>query len=117
MAELAASLISIMSAGTKVTLVLAQLATDIGCAGKEARVIASEIRCLCTVPKTLLDTIEKVQSTSYYEHCASVTRDMADAGLELFSEILNVMEQLRAGTANPKTKLTTRLYWAAFQKP
>jgi len=94
MAGLAASIIGIVSAGTKVTLVLAQLAADIGSSGKEARMITSETRCLCTVLKTLPDTIEKVQSSNYYEYCASVTRDMTDAGLEMFSEILNVIEQL-----------------------
>jgi len=94
MAGLAASIIGIVSAATKVTLVLAQLAAEIGTAGKEARMIASEIRCLCTVLETLSDTIEKVQSSSYYEYCASVTRDMTDASLEMFSEILNVTKQL-----------------------
>jgi len=94
MAGLAASIIGIVSAGTKVTLVLAQLAADIGSAGKEARMITSGTRCLCTVLKTLPDTIEKVQSSNYYEYCASVTRDMTDASLEMFSEILNVTKQL-----------------------
>jgi hypothetical protein len=42
MAELAGSIIGIVSAGTKVALVLSQLAADVGSAGQEARMIGSD---------------------------------------------------------------------------
>jgi hypothetical protein len=72
MAELAASIIGIVSAGTKVTLVLSQLSADVGSAAKEARMIASEIRSFCAVVKTLGETLEKVQNSQYYAHCNEV---------------------------------------------
>lgn len=83
MAELAASIIGIVSAGTKVTLVLSQLSVDVGSAGKEARMIGNEIRSFCAVVKTLGETLEKVQSSQYYAHCAEMTKDMTDASLEI----------------------------------
>src|SRR4051812_36606885 len=95
MAELAASIISIVSAGTKVTLVLSQLAADVGSAGKEARIIGSEIRAFCAVVKTLGETLEKVQDSAYYAHCAEMTKDMTEASMEMFTEILDASESVR----------------------
>ncbi|KAF2119182.1 hypothetical protein BDV96DRAFT_372814 [Lophiotrema nucula] len=80
MAELAASVIGIVSAGTKVTLVLSQLAVDIGSAGREARMISNEIRSFCAVVKTLGETLEKVQSSSYCKHCLPTVASLVDRG-------------------------------------
>jgi hypothetical protein len=74
MAEIAASIIGIVSAGTKVTIVLIQLASDVGSAAKEARMIAGEIRSLCAVVKTLGEALEMVQGSRYYVHCAEMTK-------------------------------------------
>jgi hypothetical protein len=51
MAELAGSIIGIVSAGTKVALVLSQLASDVGSAGHEVRMIDGEVRSFCAVRK------------------------------------------------------------------
>ena len=69
MAELAASIIGIMSVGTKVTLVLSQVASDAGSAGKEARMISSEIQSFCLVVQTLEEALQQVQTSQYYAHC------------------------------------------------
>jgi hypothetical protein len=74
MTEFAASIIGIVSAGTKVSLVLYQLASDVGESAKEARMIAGEIRSFCSVVKTLGETLEKVQNSHYYAHCAEMTK-------------------------------------------
>jgi hypothetical protein len=118
MAELAASIIGIVSAGTKVALVLSQLANDIGSAGKEARMVATEIRGSCAVLTTLQDILKRVQTSVYYAHCADVTNDMTDTSLEMFGEILDVLDSLRSATEMPDGKLNVRrrLQWA-FQKP
>jgi hypothetical protein len=118
MAELAASIIGIVSAGTKVALVLSQLANDIGSAGKEARMVATEIRGSCAVLTTLQDILKRVQTSVYYAHCADVTNDMTDTSLEMFGEILDVLDSLRSATKMPDGKLNVRrrLQWA-FQKP
>lgn len=122
MAEFAASIIGIVSAGTKVTLVLSQLAADVGSAGKEARMIGSEIRSFCAVVKTLGDTLEQVQSSQYYAHCTELIKDMTDASLEMFTEILDASEKLRGMVKSKdrkdgKLNLVGRVQWAVFQKP
>jgi flagellar motor component MotA len=76
MAEFAASIIGIVSAGTKVTLVLTQLAADVGSAAKEARMIANEIKSFCAVVKTLGETLEKIENSQYYAHCAEMVRSI-----------------------------------------
>ncbi|KAH7089696.1 hypothetical protein FB567DRAFT_307885 [Paraphoma chrysanthemicola] len=122
MAELAGSIIGIVSAGTKVALVLSQLAADVGSAGQEARMIGSGIRSFCAVLKTLGNTLEKLQDSSYYTHCFEMVRDMTDASLEMFTEILNAVESLRHMTAGKDGKdgkfgLVGKLQWVVFQKP
>ncbi|KAF2471402.1 uncharacterized protein BDR25DRAFT_342663 [Lindgomyces ingoldianus] len=119
MAELAASIIGIVSAGTKVTLVLSQLAADVGSAGKEARMIGSEIRALCAVVKTLGETLEQVQDSAYYSHCAEMTKDMTEASMEMFTEILDASESVRGMSKGKDGKfgLVGKLQWVVFQKP
>src|ERR1051325_8387240 len=118
MADFAASLIGIVSAGTKVALVLSQLASDMGSAGKEARSIASEIKVFCAVLKTLHEVLERVKSSPYFEHCLDTTNDMTITSLEMFSEILKVIKSLQgmAKTQEGRFMLKSRFYWAAFQK-
>ncbi|KAF2878184.1 hypothetical protein BDV95DRAFT_589148 [Massariosphaeria phaeospora] len=122
MAELAGSIIGIVSAGTKVTLVLSQLAADVGSAGKEARMIRSEIRSFCAVVKTLGDTLKKIQDSPYYAHCAELIKDMTDTSLEMFTEILDAAESLSKITKGKdgkdgKFSIVDRVQWAVFQKP
>lgn len=69
MAELAGSIIGIVAASTKVAIVLSQLASDIGSAGQEARMIGSEIKTLCMILNTLKDAMERIPSSDYYAHC------------------------------------------------
>jgi hypothetical protein len=73
-AEFAASIVGIVSIGTRLSLTLYQLAADIGDAATEARIVAGEIRSLCSVVKTLSETLEKVQDSQYYAHCAEMTK-------------------------------------------
>jgi len=53
MADFAASIIGIVGAGTKAALVLTQVATGLESAGKEAQMIATEIRSSCKIFTTL----------------------------------------------------------------
>jgi hypothetical protein len=122
MAELAASIIGIISAGTKVTLVLSQLASDIGSAGQEARMISSEIRTFCIILGTLKDTMEKIEGSSYYAHCFDMMRGMTDASANMFTEILDAAEALRdmiTGKDGRDGKFTfvSKVQWVIFQKP
>ncbi|KAF2688744.1 hypothetical protein K458DRAFT_428257 [Lentithecium fluviatile CBS 122367] len=122
MAELAGSIIGIVSAGTKVTLVLSQFAADVGSAGKEARMIGGEIRSFCAVIKTLGETLEKIQTSHYYGHCAELIEPMTQTSMEMFTEILDASESLKgiAKGKDPKDGklgLVGRVQWAVFQKP
>jgi hypothetical protein len=58
MADLAASVLGIVSAGTKITLILAQLASDVGSAGKEIKMVGSEIRSSLAVLKTHAEVLK-----------------------------------------------------------
>lgn len=122
MAELAASIIGIVSAGTKVALVLSQLAADIGSAGHEARMIGGEIRSFCAVLKTLGETLEKIETSPRYAGCSEMVKDMTDSSLQMFTEILNAVDQLKKMTTGREGKdgnfgLVERLQWAVFKKP
>jgi hypothetical protein len=122
MTELAGSIIGIVSAGTKVALVLSQLASDIGSAGQEARMISSEIRTFCTILNTLKDTMDKINNSNYYAHCSDMVQDMTTASVEMFTEVLNAAETLRSMTKGKdgrdgKFKLVSKIHWVVFQKP
>lgn len=122
MAELAGSIIGIVAAGTKVALVLSQLASDVGSAGQEARMISSEIRTFCTILSTLKDTMEKIQTSHYYAHCADMVRDMTNASLEMFTELLDAAESLKDMTVGKdgrdgKFSVISKVQWVIFQKP
>lgn len=119
MAEFAASIIGIVSVGTKIALVLSQLAAGMGSAGKEARSIAAEIRGLCAVLKTLHQALPKVETSPYFEHCLDLTDDMIDASQEMYSDILTVTTKLQniAKTQEGKFNIRSRVYWVTFHKP
>ena len=95
MAEFAASIIGIVSAGTKVALVLSQLSADVGSAGHEARMIGGEIRSFCSVLKTLGETIEQIETSPRYAHCSEMIKDMTEDSLQMFTEILNAVDKLK----------------------
>jgi hypothetical protein len=119
MAEFAASLIGIVSAGTKVALVLSQLANDLGSAGKEARTIANEIRWSCNILNTLKESLERVQKSAYYAHCTELTSEMMDVNVEMLAEVMDVVNSLKNFTERmPENKMKPlrRLQWV-FQKP
>jgi hypothetical protein len=119
MAEFAASIIGIVSAGVKVSLVLSQFSADVGLAGKEARMISNEIRSLCAVLQTLSETLEKVKTSPYYAHCLKYTNDMIPSSLDLFSELLAAARscQEMARGKDGKFGFVGRVQWVVFQKP
>lgn len=122
MAELAASILGIVSAGTKITLILAQLASDVGSAGKEIKMVGSEIRGSLAVLKTLAEVLKKIEESPYFAHCVEVTRDMTTASLEMFTEILDAARDLEDMVKGKEGKdgkvgIMSRFQWAIFQRP
>lgn len=126
MAEFAASIIAIVSAGTKVTLVLSKVGSELGSAGKEARMIASEIRSFCVVLKTLQKAVGQVERSPYYAQCRDVVADMTLASTEMFADVLDAAESVQKMTSG-STKNTPgkdesmsvrqRVNWVLFKKP
>jgi hypothetical protein len=116
---LASSIVGIVAAGAKVSLVLLQLASDVGSANNEARMIASEIKAFVVVIKTLVSTLEELQESDSYAHCSSKIKEMTDACVEMFTEMLNTAEEVRKITKPPDRKydIIWRLQWALYQKP
>ena len=122
MAEFARNIIGIVSAGTKVALVLSQLAADVGLAGHEARMIGGEIRSLCSVLRALGDAIETLERSPRYAHCSELISDMADDSLQMFTEVLDAVDKMRKMTSGREGRdgnfgLVERLQWAVFKKP
>lgn len=120
MNDLLARVIGLNSTGAKLALLLSQLASDMGSAGTEARTVASEIRCLCTVLKALREMVERVQSSPYYSHCGEVVNDMTDASLEMYSDILKATTEVESMTKSHqdgKAKLMIWFQWAVFHNP
>jgi hypothetical protein len=122
MAELAANIVGIISAGTKVALVLSQLASELGSAGHEMRMIGGEVRSFCAVLKTLGETLEKLHTSQYYNHCSDMIRDMTKASSEMYTEILDAVDSLRSMTGakdgrDSKFGIGRRMQWVVFHKP
>jgi hypothetical protein len=126
MAEFAASIIAIVSAGTKVTLVLSKVGSELGSAGKEARMIASEIRSFCSVLKTLEKSIGQVQTSAYYAQCKDIVADMTLASTEMFADVLDAAESVQKMTTgatkgasgkDDSMSVRQRVNWVLFKKP
>jgi hypothetical protein len=120
-----ASIGGIVSAGFKVSCALIQFGSGLGSAGREARLIAAEIQCSCTVLKTLQDTLGRVQQSPYYSHCAAVTNDMISACLAMYTEVLDVVEDIKRHTpvnmdvdgSKPRFGVRKKVNWVFLQKP
>lgn len=126
MADLVASLVGIVGAGTKVAMVLSQVAFEIGSAGKEAQIMAREIRSFCTIIRVLSQTMESLHSDmnwSNYSQCAETISDMTTASKEMFTEILGLIESIKKAAwgrsvspDSPKFNLASRIRWV-MNKP
>jgi hypothetical protein len=122
MADLAVSILGIVSTGTKITLILAQLASDVSSASKEIKMIGSEIRGSLTVLKTLAEVLKMVEESPYFAHCIEVTKDMIAASLQMFTEILDATKDLEDMVKGKEGKdgkvgIMSRFQWAIFQRP
>lgn len=126
MAELVASLIGIIGAGTKVAMVLSQVASEIGSAGKEPLIMAREIRSFCTIIRVLSQTMESVHSEmtwTNYSDCSETISDMMAVSKEMFTEILCLIASIQksslGGATLPnssKFNLASRIRWV-MNKP
>lgn len=126
MAELVASLIGIIGAGTKVAMVLSQLAIEIGSAGKEPLIMAREIRSFCAIVRALSQTMESIHAEmtwNNYSECSESISDMMIVSKEMFIEILGLIDSIRKSSftgstllGNSKFNLASRIKWV-MNKP
>ena len=118
MAELAASLIGIIEAGTKVAFLLSTLASNIGSAGKEAQVVAREIRSFCSIMRSLSQAVDQIKDGEYSSRCSELISEMTAVSQQMFTEILDLVENLRSVSDFSKTKLNLagRMKWV-LNKP
>ncbi|KAM5355116.1 hypothetical protein ACJ41O_001762 [Fusarium nematophilum] len=118
MAEFAASLIGIIAAGTKVAMVLSTTAGDVGSAGKEAQVMAREIRSFCTILRNVTQTIEIVENTDQMSHCSDLVSEMTAVSREMFSEILELVDCMQKSSSwgASRVNLAARVKWV-INKP
>lgn len=126
MAELVASLLGIIGAGTKVAMVLSQVAMEIGSAGKEPLIMAREIRSFCTIVRVLSQTMEGVHSEmtwNNYSDCSESISDMMVVSKEMFTEILGLIDSIQKSSfggatlpSNAKFNLVSRIRWV-MNKP
>jgi hypothetical protein len=116
MAELAASIVGLVSAGLKITIVLYQVGDELGSAGKEARIVAAEISTFCSVLKTLNTAIAKIEKSTYYGYCKEAVKDMTAASLRMYDEILDATEKLRKLASKASNRMRQRIGWVIFHK-
>lgn len=126
MADLVASLIGIIGAGTKVAMVLSQVASEIGSAGKEPQIMAREIRSFCTIIRVLSQTMDGVHSGmtwNNYSDCAETISDMMIVSREMFTEILSLVNNIQKSSFgasglpnNSRFNLASRIRWV-MNKP
>jgi hypothetical protein len=117
MAEVAATIVSLVSSGLKITIVLYQIGSQLGAAGKEAHRIATEISTFCTVLKTLSNILGKVEQSPYYANCKDVIYDMTAASVIMFDEILDAAEKVQKATLGGAKTVKGKLGWVFFQRP
>lgn len=126
MTELTASLMGMFGAGTKVAMVLSQIARDIGLDGKEPLIIAREIRSFCTIVRVLSQTMEGLHSKmawNNYADCSELISDMMVVSKEMFNEVLELIDTIRkssiSGASLPSSAkyiMGTTIRWV-LQKP
>jgi len=121
MAEIAiaASIIAVAGAGAKMSSILHQLASDIGSAGKDARMIGNEVSSFCSIMNVLGTTLARAETAKYSTRCADNTRTLHENYLDIFDEITKFVESLRSqlpGACAKRSKWRSRAK-CVFRKP
>ena len=111
MVEPAASIVGIVSAGVKITIVLFRISEELGTAGKEARLIASEISTFCAVLKTLHANLSKIESSPYFSSCRAAVADMTTASMRMYDEVLDAAEELQKIAAKGAVGVKGKVRW------
>jgi hypothetical protein len=94
MAELAASIIGIISVGTKVTLVIFEIASDLGSAGEDVQWLGTEISVFCAVLEDLKSTLEQAQSSGFSLTSLKNMGIILDHCKAILERIQNVLDKI-----------------------
>ncbi|KAG4433607.1 hypothetical protein IFR05_010910 [Cadophora sp. M221] len=114
MAEFAASVLSIISVGTKVTLVLFQVAADLGSAGEDVRWLGTEISVFCAVLNDLNTILERAKKSGFSLDSLKSVGAIVDHCKEILERIQMVVDKL-TGEVRPdgesKVTYVARAKW------
>ena len=102
MAEVGAitSIIGIVGAGAKLSLLLLDFASSIGSAGAEVRSIGTEISLFCCVLKQLERTLTQAKNRCYSTSAIETTRDILDRCRVIFKDLQIIFEEIQGNKAH-----------------
>jgi hypothetical protein len=110
-----ASIIGVVGAGAKLSIVLFDFASTVGLAGKEVRQIGIEISLFCSVLKQLQSTLAKAKAFRYSLGAIETIQEILDRCQEVFKEIEGIINGLRKRGGERSTEaapdLVARVKW------
>lgn len=116
MAELGAvaSLIGIIGAGAKLSLLLFDFGSSIGSAGSQVRSIGTEISLFCAVLKQLERTLAKAKDRRYSISAIETTHEILEQCQVVFNELQTIFDSLKKSklsSGETSMDLLGRLKW------
>jgi hypothetical protein len=66
--------------------------------------IGGEIRSFCAVLKTLGEMMEYLKTSPHYAHCSEMNKHMTAVSMQMFTEILDVVNGLKKLTKERDSK-------------
>jgi predicted glycosyl hydrolase (DUF1957 family) len=89
------SIIGVVGAGAKLSILLFEFASTVGSAGQEVRQIGIEISLFCSVLKQLQSTLSNAKACRYSLSALEATQEILDRCQEIFKEIDAIVVSLR----------------------
>jgi hypothetical protein len=117
MAEIGAiaSIIGVVGAGAKLSIILFEFASTVGSAGAEVKRIGIEISLFCSVLKQLQSTLTKAKAYRYSLSALQTTQEILDRCQEIFKDIEDIVDGLRkrrtGEAAETSMDLISRAKW------
>ena len=95
-----ASIIGIVRAGAKLSLLLLDFASSIGSAGAEVRSIGTEISLFCCVLKQLERTLTQAKNRRYSISAVETTQEILDHCRVIFKDLQIIFEEIQENKAH-----------------
>ncbi|MCJ1248300.1 Adaptor for signal transduction [Trapelia coarctata] len=116
MAELGllANLVGVVGAGLRLSLMLYEAASTFGSAGKEIRLMASDVSLFCSVLKQVHSMLTKAKAFRLSITAGQTTQDIIDRCQSIFDEIKEILDRLCNGS-DGTVDVLSRVKWT-FKK-